>query len=111
MLIRVLSNVVANAIKYTQANGTILIVARRRQNTIALQVWDSGPGLDENTLHRVMQPYQRGDNVEDTDGLGLGLSIVHKLLQQHGLSLDVNSTVGVGSVFTIKGIERVYKSD
>ena len=111
MLIRVLSNVVANAIKYTQANGTILIVARRRQNTIALQVWDSGPGLDENTLHRVMQRYQRGDNVEDTDGLGLGLSIVHKLLQQHGLSLDVNSTVGVGSVFTIKGIERVYKSE
>lgn len=106
MLIRVLSNLVANAIKYTDS-GTVLIGVRRQNNTIALQVWDSGPGLNTDTLQRVMQPYQRGDDVDDTIGLGLGLSIVHKLLQQHGLSLEAKSTEGVGSVFTVTGIERV----
>ncbi len=106
MLIRVLSNLVGNAIKYT-SSGTVLIGARRRGSTIALQVWDTGSGLDAATLQRVMKAYQRGDDTDDNIGVGLGLSIVHNLLDEHGLSLDSKSTVQVGSVFTVSGIDRV----
>ncbi len=106
MLIRVLSNLVANAIKYTHS-GTVLVGARRRGTTIALQVWDTGSGLDPAALQRVMQAYERGDNTQDNIGRGLGLSIVHNLLHEHGLSLDATSTEHIGSVFTVNGIDRV----
>lgn len=107
VLIRMLSNLVANAIKYS-SSGTILIGARVRGQKLALQVWDTGDGLDEVSLQQVTQPYVRGKNVQEIDGLGLGLSIVHEMASANDYSILARSVPGSGSVFTIKGVHRAY---
>lgn len=107
VLIRMLSNLVANAIKYS-SSGTILIGARVRGHKLALQVWDTGDGLDEVSLQQVTQPYVRGKNVQEIEGLGLGLSIVHEMASANGLSILARSVPGSGSVFTVNGVHRAY---
>jgi signal transduction histidine kinase len=103
VLIRILSNLVGNAIKFT-ASGTVLIGARRRNGKITLQIYDTGQGIAADDLPHITQPYQRA--TQQAEGYGLGLNIVHKLTAQHGLQLHVKSRPGKGSVFSVSGLTR-----
>ena len=102
LLRRVLQNFLANALRYTR-EGRIVIGMRVRGDHVALQVWDTGPGIPENHMrqiydefHRYQQPFDWGER-----GLGLGLSICQRIsrLLQH--ELDARSTVDHGSMFSI----------
>ncbi|MEI2795237.1 PAS domain-containing hybrid sensor histidine kinase/response regulator [Pseudoxanthomonas sp. F11] len=102
LLRRVLQNFLANALRYTR-EGRIVIGMRVRGEHIALQVWDTGPGIPENHMrqiydefHRYQQPFDWGER-----GLGLGLSICQRIsrLLQH--ELDARSRVDHGSMFSI----------
>lgn len=102
LLRRVLQNFLANALRYTR-EGRIVIGMRVRGDHVALQVWDTGPGIPENHMrqiydefHRYQQPFDWGER-----GLGLGLSICQRIsrLLQH--ELDTRSTVDHGSMFSI----------
>jgi len=104
-LIRCLSNLVANAIRYTRSGG-ILVGARRTADAITLEVWDTGPGLDADTLDRVLQPYQRAVPDGSSPGEGLGLAIVGDLAARMGGRLRARSRPGHGSVFAVGGLPR-----
>ncbi|MEL6858489.1 MAG: sensor histidine kinase [Pseudomonadota bacterium] len=106
MLIRVMSNLVSNSIKYTES-GRILVGARRRAGKVDIEVWDTGGGLNAADLQRVMARGERGRDVEGIEGDGLGLAISVELAEAQGLSLNGKSKVGSGSVFALCGLKAV----
>lgn len=101
-LMRVVLNLVANAVKHAE-RGRVLVGARRRGGAIAVQVLDTGPGMAPGVLERVFEPYVAG---AESAGEGLGLSVVKELAEAQGWSLSARSEPGRGSVFEIGGIGR-----
>ncbi|MEO6564733.1 MAG: ATP-binding protein [Casimicrobiaceae bacterium] len=102
LLERILRNLVANAMRYTTRGGVVIGV-RPRSGRIAIDVWDSGPGIPPSELDRVFEEfYQSGSSGGDkTKGMGLGLTIVRRLSLLLGHEVKVASRVGHGSVFRV----------
>lgn len=100
VVMRILNNLVSNAIRYTP-KGKILLGARRRKEGIELQVLDTGCGMTEKETIDVLQPFTRAGDTSAVDGHGLGLSIVKDLCQQYGYTLRVASVNQQGSLFAI----------
>ncbi|MCC7215458.1 MAG: response regulator [Burkholderiales bacterium] len=103
LLERILRNLVANALRYTREGG-VVVGARRRGTQVAIEVWDSGPGIAPEHLDRVFEEfYQVGNPERDRSrGLGLGLAIVRRLAKLLGHDIDVVSQPGRGSVFRLR---------
>jgi two-component system, sensor histidine kinase len=99
---QILRNLVANAIKYTPA-GTVRLLCRRNDDHLRIDVSDSGVGIPAEQLDFIYDEfYQVGVGTHRSrDGYGLGLSIVQRLVKLLGLRIDVESTVGVGSTFSL----------
>jgi len=102
LLERVLRNLLANALRYTK-EGRVLFGVRRRPGVVRIEVWDTGIGIAENQIDRIFQDfYQVGNAARDRrEGLGMGLSIAKRLIVMLGGTLDVRSTPGKGSCFTV----------
>ncbi|MEP7068115.1 MAG: hybrid sensor histidine kinase/response regulator [Usitatibacter sp.] len=102
LLYRVLANLAGNALRYTE-RGRVLVGCRRRSDGLAIEVWDSGPGIAESDLRDIFQEFhQLGTPRADRDhGMGLGLAIVERTAHLLGHRLEVKSRVGRGSVFSI----------
>lgn len=102
MLRRVLQNLVANAIKYTRS-GKVLLGARQRDGEVAVQVYDTGPGIPHDKQHVIFKEFQRlegpGSKVR---GLGLGLSIVERICRILKVPIELKSAPGSGSVFSVQ---------
>ena len=107
LLEQMLRNLIANALKYTD-NGKVLIGCRRRSGHVRLEVWDSGVGIDAFDLQAIFDEYHQVDNAarERSRGLGLGLSIVKRLGDLLGHTVQVRSVPGKGSVFAIDVMEQ-----
>ena len=104
LLERILSNLIANAIRYTE-HGRIVVGLRRVQNDwVRFEVLDSGRGIPEVFRRRIFEEYFQLENPErDRDkGLGLGLAIVQRLARLLGSPVDVRSELGKGSAFSIR---------
>ncbi|MGH8729081.1 MAG: ATP-binding protein, partial [Burkholderiales bacterium] len=103
LLERIVLNLVANAVRYTNAGG-ILIGCRRRGQSLILQVWDTGVGIPENRRDYIFQEfYQLGNPERDRrKGLGLGLAIVERLARLLDHKVELTSTCGVGSIFSLQ---------
>ncbi len=102
---QILANLVDNAVKYSPDNTRVTLSARedRSSGTVAISVADQGPGIPETDLPRIFDRLFRGDSSRSaTPGLGLGLSLVRAIAQAHGGSVEVESTIGGGSTFTVK---------
>jgi two-component system phosphate regulon sensor histidine kinase PhoR len=95
-------NLLDNAIKYTP-NGTVTIKTEHLENEVAIRVIDTGCGIDEEHLPRVFERFYRVDKARSRKlgGTGLGLSIVKHIVSAHKGRVEVQSTPGVGSTFTI----------
>jgi signal transduction histidine kinase len=102
VLMRILANLVANAVKHTE-KGRILVGARRRGNTISIEVHDTGRGVSEADLEALFEPFVKSD---ESPGEGLGLWVVKALAEEHGLTISVRSRPGRGSVFAVGNIPR-----
>jgi two-component system, sensor histidine kinase len=102
LLERIVRNVIANAVTYTD-HGRVVVGCRRGRGQLHIQVWDTGRGIPRHEQEHVFQEfYQLGNPERDrTKGVGLGLAIVRRLTQLLGHSLIVRSEVGHGSVFEI----------
>jgi CheY-like chemotaxis protein/two-component sensor histidine kinase len=102
MLQRILTNLVSNALRYT-VNGRVLVGARRRGGSIRIDICDNGPGIPSHALEDIfLEFHQLGNPERDRrKGLGLGLAIVKRLADLLGHRIDVRSTVGRGSRFSI----------
>ncbi|MCR2827553.1 sensor histidine kinase [Microbacterium sp. zg.Y909] len=100
---QVVDNLVSNAIKYNREGGRVSVVTATRGRKTLILVEDTGVGLDEDDLANIFQRYYRGAAVRRTDveGSGLGLSISRDIVRRLGGDIYVNSTLGVGSTFTV----------
>ena len=99
VLTLVIQNLLGNAIKYSSA-GTVRLAARGTTDGWALSVTDNGPGIAPMYLDRLFEVGARGDT-NGQSGRGLGLSIAARAAKLLGGRIDVTSTVGVGSTFTV----------
>lgn len=96
-----ISNLVFNAAKYTPEQGEIHIRLKRSESGLEVEVQDNGAGIEEHHLPRLTERFYRVDESRSTDtgGTGLGLAIVKHVLARHGATLQILSTLGVGSRF------------
>jgi len=98
-LVQILLNLLHNALKYTE-KGTVTVSAEIRGKLAAIEVADSGAGMDEETRERIFLPYEQGPHgIGDDGGIGLGLTIAKELVELHGGELTVRSEPGRGSSF------------
>jgi CheY-like chemotaxis protein len=102
MLRRILQNLLANAVQYTETGG-ILLLARRRGDTVRMEVWDTGPGISEADREMIFEEFQRGSATDRPaiGGFGLGLSIVQRMAEALDHPLDLCSRPGHGTRFSI----------
>ena len=98
-----LGNLLSNAVKYTPAGGKVSVTAGVGKDAVWIQVGDTGPGIAAEEQERIFTPFYRNQKGgRFPQGMGLGLSIARSLVAAHGGWLDVESTVGEGSRFTIR---------
>ena len=103
-LVRVLNNLVSNALKYSQPGTTVHLAAREEGAWAVCEVADEGLGIDPEDLKRLFTRFQRSDAAvrAGIPGTGLGLALAKEVAEQHGGELECRSEVGVGSVFTLR---------
>jgi two-component system sensor histidine kinase SenX3 len=102
-------NLLDNAIRYTEAGGHISIDVTQEPKTgparlVVLAVQDDGVGIPAADQRRIFERFYRVDKARsrETGGTGLGLSIVRHVAERHGGQVDVTSTLGSGSTFTVR---------
>ncbi len=103
-LVSMFSNLVDNAIKYSEAGGVVLVESTTQVDEILVTVTDHGIGIAERDQKRIFERFYRVDKARSraTGGTGLGLSIVRHIVLEHGGSIDVRSEEGVGSTFVVR---------
>lgn len=102
MIYRVLQNLLSNALHYT-SSGRVTLGVRRRKDGAEIQVIDTGPGIAEQDRVKIFQEFERGARTgkNEEDGLGLGLAIVQRYTKLLNLPLNLVSSVGQGTLFSI----------
>lgn len=101
---QVLINLIGNAIKFTQAGGEIrAYIAHEPDGSCSVKISDTGIGIAEADIDKVVEPFFQVENVlvRTRGGTGLGLPLSKKIMQLHGGSLVITSTLGVGTTVTI----------
>jgi len=104
LLQRVIRNLLANALRYTQRGG-VLLAARPRGGLISIEIWDTGPGIRQTELDRIFEEFYRGESSKAENsgsGFGLGLSIVKRICGLLGHPLIVTTRPGTGTVFRVE---------
>ena len=101
LLKRIVSNIIDNAIRYTERGG-VVIGCRRRQGKTWIEVWDSGIGIAADQTGEIFEEFKQLGDQARNQGSGLGLAIVAKSAELLGLELSVRSRPGRGSVFAIE---------
>jgi signal transduction histidine kinase len=99
VMMRILSNLVSNAVKYTDRGGVLAGVRRGGAGGACLQVLDTGRGMSGAELARFREAGEKGG---ESTGHGLGLAICHEMAAEHGLALTARSTPGRGTVFSLR---------
>ena len=97
----VLNNLISNAIKFTN-QGKIFISLKKQNQFVVVKVKDTGIGMDNEVGQHIFDKFYQGDKSRSTEGNGLGLALVKKVIDTIGGEISVESKVGVGTTFTIK---------
>jgi signal transduction histidine kinase/CheY-like chemotaxis protein len=102
LLERIMRNLVANAIRYTD-RGKVVLGARRSAHGVRIEVWDSGRGIPKDKHREIVQEFRQLDNPQRDrrKGLGLGLAIVERLVKLLDHPLELRSQLGKGSMFAV----------
>ncbi len=99
---RVLDNLLSNAVKYSPHGGPIDVRVRQERDDAVLEVVDHGLGIPAAALPRLFERFHRADNVGATQGTGLGLVGVRRIVEEHGGTVDIHSQEGQGTTVTIR---------
>lgn len=102
---QVFFNVIKNAMEAMQPGGKLKVKSRDDEERIYLQFGDSGSGIKTSELSRVFQPY----HTTKSEGSGLGLMIVQRIMREHGGQVGIDSQAGVGTVVTLEFPKRNKK--
>ncbi|WP_057830360.1 ATP-binding protein [Colwellia sp. TT2012] len=100
---KIIFNLLANAIKYTPKGGSVQVNAYAEQDTIIIDIIDSGIGISKDCQEKVFERFQRADDVKNqaTFGVGIGLSLVNELVKAHDWRISLVSEHGHGSKFSL----------
>lgn len=100
---QVMNNLLSNAVKFSSAGGTVRVSVRRHEGKALVSVADSGIGIPPGSRELVFGTFSQVDSSDHRahQGTGLGLSITEKIVVAHGGSIDYDSTLGEGTVFTV----------
>jgi two-component system sensor histidine kinase PilS (NtrC family) len=90
-------NLALNAVQAMPAGGELTITATREPDRLRLRVTDTGDGIASEHVDHIFEPFFS----TKTEGSGLGLALVHRIIEDHGGALDVHSTPGAGTTFTV----------
>jgi signal transduction histidine kinase len=101
-LVRVLQNLLVNAVRHTPPDGTIRIEAVRDERGLTVAVEDTGEGIAEADVSRVFEPFFRADPARSGAGAGLGLALAERIVQAMGGSIALESRPAVGSRFAVE---------
>lgn len=104
MLSTILRNLISNAVKFSFPGSEVVVSAVKEHDSILISVKDSGTGINEEELPRLfsLDDQYRSTGTEGEKGTGLGLILVKEFAEKHGGSIEVRSTPGLGSTFTVK---------
>lgn len=100
----VIMELVDNAIKFTPPGGTVSVKVEKGVNFVLIRVEDSGIGISPERLSEIFEPYHQldGSSTRRYGGIGLGLALVKKIIEAHGSTVDVSSTVEKGTAITFE---------
>ena len=101
LLSQVFINLINNAIKYSNEGGEITLKLYSTEEHVVFVIADNGVGMNEQTIERIFDRYYQADSSHKTEGNGLGLAIVEKIIKLAGGKITVNSKIGEGSTFTV----------
>lgn len=107
---RVLHNLFTNALQAIPKGGVLKVISKMNDGFVELQVIDNGTGIQPEDIENMYEPLF----TTKAKGVGLGLSIVNTFVENHGGTIDVESVVGKGTIFTVKlptNLERRAKQD
>lgn len=96
---QILLNLLSNAVKFSPKGGAVKIQAKEYKSGVLLMVSDEGPGMSDQEISRIGEPYNQGKAAKDIEvrGSGLGLSLVKTLAELHGGALKIESQLGEGT--------------
>ena len=100
---QVVDNLLSNAVKFSPSETTVHLACGKKDENLVFSVADQGPGIPDEDLDKLFGVFQKLD-IQPTAGeisTGLGLSIVKQIVDAHGGSIVVESTLGKGSTFTV----------
>ena len=100
---QILFNLVENGIKYNRPGGNVHVVIQRTDESVAVRVTDTGVGIPDDALEHIFERFYRVDKARSRQagGSGLGLSIVHDLVERNFGTIGVETTLGKGTCFTV----------
>ena len=100
---RMVMNLIDNAIRYTPAGGSVTAALESSGGDIAIRIRDTGTGIAPEAVPHVFERFYRGDKARSREdgGFGLGLAIVKWIAESHKGAVDLASTPGEGSTFTV----------
>ena len=102
LLRHIFGNLLSNAVKYSPLGGLVLFRVRTEEDMVVLEVEDEGIGIPDDELPHLFESFHRASNVGTIQGTGLGLAIVRNAVDIHGGTIDVRSSAGSGTTFTVR---------
>lgn len=102
LLEQVWMNIISNAVKFSHENGTIKIYLSSSDDLVSVSIVDNGIGMSEDTIHHIYDKFYQGDKSHSSEGNGLGMSLVKKIVDVCGGTIDIKSSLGSGTTIIVK---------